>query len=49
MLDRLNALLEPDGCLSLSERGVIDGAIPTVTLHPEFRYNLTVDYVLQLL
>jgi len=37
VLDRLNALLEPNGSLSLSERGVIDGAVPTVTPHPEFR------------
>jgi len=49
VLDRLNALLEPGGCLSLSERGVIDGAVPTVTPHPEFRYAQTVDFVLQLL
>jgi len=39
VLDRLNALLEPNGSLSLSERGVIEGAIPTVTPHPEFRYD----------
>jgi len=39
VLDRLNALLEPNGSLSLSERGVIDGAVPTVRPHPEFRYN----------
>jgi len=46
VLDRLNALLEPNGCLSLSERGVINGAVPTVTPHPEFRYDLTVDIAL---
>jgi len=42
VLDRLNVLLEPNGCLSLSERGVIGGAVPTVTPHPEFRYDSTV-------
>lgn len=49
MLDRLNALLEPNGCLSLSERGVIDGAVPTVTPHPEFRYDTATDIALLLL
>jgi len=42
VLDRLNALLEPNGCLSLSERGVINGAVPTVVPHPEFRYDSVV-------
>jgi len=49
VLDRLNALLEPNGCLSLSERGVIDGAVPTVTPHPEFRYDSATDIALLLL
>jgi len=49
VLDRLNALLEPNGCLSLSERGVVDGVVPTVSPHPEFRYGLIVDIALQLL
>ena len=38
MLDRLNALLEPNGVLSVNERGVIDGQIPTVIPHANFRY-----------
>ena len=38
MLDRLNALLEPNGVLSINERGVIDGQIPTVIPHANFRY-----------
>lgn len=38
MLDRLNALLEPGGVLTMSERGVIDGTIPTIAPHPNFRY-----------
>lgn len=37
MLDRLNALLEPGGVLTMSERGVIDGTIPTIAPHPNFR------------
>lgn len=38
VLDRLNALLEPGGVLTMSERGVVDGITPTVTPHPNFRY-----------
>lgn len=38
VLDRLNALLEPGGVLTMSERGVIDGTIPTIAPHPNFRY-----------
>ncbi|XP_033763562.1 midasin-like [Pecten maximus] len=37
VLDRLNALLEPHGVLNINERGVIDGVIPTITPHPNFR------------
>jgi len=37
VLDRLNALLEPNGLLVISERGVIDGSIPTIKPHPDFR------------
>lgn len=37
VLDRLNALLEPGGILTVSERGMIDGSTPTVTPHPNFR------------
>ena len=37
VLDRLNALLEPGGCLTINERGVIDGTTPKVTPHPNFR------------
>lgn len=39
VLDRLNALLEPGGCLTINERGVIDGTTPSITPHPNFRYN----------
>ncbi|KAH0622150.1 hypothetical protein JD844_024188 [Phrynosoma platyrhinos] len=43
VLDRLNALLEPGGVLTMSERGVIDGVTPTVTPHPNFRLFLSMD------
>nr|XP_056712126.1 midasin [Euleptes europaea] len=43
VLDRLNALLEPGGVLTMSERGVIDGETPTITPHPNFRLFLTMD------
>ncbi|XP_030054953.1 midasin [Microcaecilia unicolor] len=43
VLDRLNALLEPGGSLVMSERGVIDGCIPTVVPHPNFRLFLSMD------
>jgi len=45
----MNALLEPNGCLSLSERGVIDGVVPTIKPHPEFRYEHVIDSRLQIL
>ena len=37
VLDRLNGLLEPGGVLSINERGVIDGEVPVVKPHPDFR------------
>uniref|UniRef100_A0A8W8MR76 Midasin n=1 Tax=Magallana gigas TaxID=29159 RepID=A0A8W8MR76_MAGGI len=43
VLDRLNALLEPNGVLSINERGVIDGEIPSIKPHPQFRLFLTMD------
>ncbi|XP_016311670.1 midasin-like [Sinocyclocheilus anshuiensis] len=43
VLDRLNALLEPGGALTINERGIIDGTIPTITPHPNFRLFLTMD------
>ncbi|XP_072912476.1 midasin [Hemitrygon akajei] len=45
VLDRLNALLEPGGVLTISERGVIDGTCPTVVPHPNFRLFMTMDPV----
>ncbi|XP_071957015.1 midasin-like [Antedon mediterranea] len=43
VLDRLNGLLEPNGVLSISERGVIDGQVPTIKPHPNFRLFLAMD------
>ncbi|XP_053314521.1 midasin [Spea bombifrons] len=43
VLDRLNALLEPGGVLTMSERGVIDGSTPTIKPHPNFRLFLSMD------
>ncbi|CAE6427190.1 unnamed protein product [Rhizoctonia solani] len=37
VLDRLNSLCETDGVLVLSERGTIDGEIPVIVPHPDFR------------
>ncbi|CAH1229365.1 MDN1 [Branchiostoma lanceolatum] len=45
VLDRLNALLEPEGVLSISERGVIDGQVPVIKPHPDFRLILAMDPV----
>ncbi|XP_061423759.1 LOW QUALITY PROTEIN: midasin [Lethenteron reissneri] len=45
VLDRLNALLEPGGVLTISERGVIDGTVPTIVPHPDFRLFLSMDPV----
>ncbi|XP_061609171.1 midasin isoform X3 [Phyllopteryx taeniolatus] len=45
VLDRLNALLEPGGSLTINERGVIDGKTPIITPHPNFRLFLTMDPV----
>ncbi|GAB1601935.1 midasin-like [Argonauta hians] len=43
VLDRLNALLEPSGVLTVSERGVIDGEVPEITPHSNFRLFFTMD------
>ena len=39
VLDRLNALLEPGGVLTIDERGAIDGSIPSIKPHPNFRWD----------
>jgi midasin (ATPase involved in ribosome maturation) len=43
LLDRLNSLLEPDGTLSIIERGNVNGEIVTIRPHPEFRIFILVD------
>ena len=43
VLDRLNSLFEPHGTLMLSERGMVDGAIPELRAHADFRVFMTVD------
>ena len=43
VLDRLNGLLEPGGNLILGERGVIDGSVPTIQPHPNFRLIFAMD------
>lgn len=43
ILDRLNALLEPNGVLSINENCAPDGSAQIVKPHPNFRIFLTVD------
>ena len=44
VLDRLNALLEPNGVLTVSERGVNEkGQMIEIIPHPDFRLFLTMD------
>ncbi|CAH6790218.1 midasin [Phodopus roborovskii] len=45
VLDRLNALLEPGGILTINERGMAEGTTSTVTPHPSFRLFLSMDPV----
>ncbi|SYW78136.1 related to MDN1 - Huge dynein-related AAA-type ATPase (midasin) [Ustilago bromivora] len=43
VLDRLNSLFERDGSLVISERGVVDGQVPVVRPHPNFRVFICLD------
>ncbi|KAF8895596.1 hypothetical protein BD779DRAFT_1609097 [Infundibulicybe gibba] len=43
VLDRLNSLCEPDGFLTLSERGYVNGNVQILKPHPNFRLFMTVD------
>ncbi|KAF3482737.1 midasin [Arthroderma uncinatum] len=43
VLDRLNSLLEPNGCLIVNERKSPDALAQVITPHPNFRLFLTVD------
>lgn len=45
VLDRLNALLEPGGVLTINERGMVNGTTSTITPHPGFRLFLSMDPV----
>lgn len=44
VLDRLNPLLEPNGTLNVTERGVIDGEIVNIKPHRDFRIILELDF-----
>ena len=46
VLDRLNPLLEPNGMLTIDERGIVGGDVPVVKPHPEFRYCHTSLYLI---
>ncbi|XP_042896414.1 midasin [Parasteatoda tepidariorum] len=43
VLDRLNGLLEPNGVLSLSEQGSLQGELRIIKPHPDFRIFLTMN------
>jgi midasin len=43
VLDRLNSLCEPNGVLTLSERGYVSGSVQVLRPHPSFRLFMTVD------
>lgn len=43
VLDRLNSLFEVDGSLVISERGVVDGKVPVIRPHPNFRVFMCLD------
>jgi midasin (ATPase involved in ribosome maturation) len=43
VLDRLNSLCEPDGVLTLSERGFVHGEDQVIRPHPNFRLFMTMD------
>ena len=43
VLDRLNSLCEPNGFLTLSERGIVGETVQVIKPHPNFRLFMTVD------
>ena len=43
VLDRLNSLCEPNGFLTLNERGIVGEAVQVIKPHPNFRLFMTVD------
>lgn len=43
VLDRINSLVEPDGSITVNERGLVDGKPMKIVSHPKFRMFLTMD------
>jgi midasin len=43
VIDRLNSLLEKNGCLMVNERGLVNGKMDIVSPHPKFRIFMTMD------
>lgn len=43
VLDRLNSLCEPDGVVTLNERGHVNGQVQVIRPHPDFRLFMLVD------
>ncbi|KAI3637359.1 hypothetical protein MIR68_004008 [Amoeboaphelidium protococcarum] len=43
VLDRLNSVMEEDGCLVVSEQGIVNGGVRCIQRHPQFRLILGVD------
>ncbi|GJJ10497.1 hypothetical protein Clacol_004723 [Clathrus columnatus] len=43
VLDRLNSLCEPNGCLTLTEQGHVNAATEVLYPHPDFRLILLID------
>ncbi|KAH9851719.1 midasin [Lenzites betulinus] len=43
VLDRLNSLCEMGGCLSLNERGAVNGEVQVLYPHPDFRLFMCAD------
>ena len=43
VLDRLNSLLEPNGCLNVNEHRCPDGSARKIVPHPDFRFFLTMN------
>ncbi|KAJ7600863.1 midasin nuclear AAA ATPase [Mycena floridula] len=43
VLDRLNSVCEPDGVLTLTERGYVEGQVQLISPHRDFRLFMSVD------
>lgn len=44
VMDRLNPLLEPSGVLTVDEQGIVEGSVPTIKPHPDFRWMHILHY-----